>query len=543
QSQIATASQKNLLLLTFLLPQNQSRIIGDEKKIGQCLTNLIGNSIKFTSKGNIEVHLEIERKDNRLESSATGPSDTVHISVRDEGIGMDEATQNKVFDKFTQADASTTRKYGGTGLGLAITKDLIDLMGGTVSLESESNVGTSITLSIPTQVTTNAREPQRNVAIVLDNKNRMSLSLATFLSSIGWDAVFAQERDLGASDTTRVPFLPTEKAHKLPEISIHLAEEPIVFGPEKLAAQYDRHIHPPYCFANSFSLLKETDEKKLDVEETAKKKVGFASNRLALIAEDMEINQQIISAMLKTLNIEYRVVHNGKEATDLASKIDFDVIFMDCQMPVLDGYSATKRIRRYESEHEARRVPIVALTAGNSAAETRLCMEAGMDTVVNKPFTIADIERALADYVDPSQVGNTPTIQSKKSGKSNTRTLINDEVLDSLLSIAGPNVGEFLDSLLSGFENQIGEKLSELGVALERDDCELVRTTAHAIKSMSANIGAEILKERFALVEQEASKGKIRFDNSRVESTKLKVEQFISQARDYVNEKLETGVI
>ncbi|MEM1223468.1 MAG: two-component regulator propeller domain-containing protein [Verrucomicrobiota bacterium] len=543
QSQIATASRKNLLLLTFLLPENQSRIIGDEKKIGQCLTNLVGNSIKFTSKGSVEVRLDIDYKNCQDPSDETQPYDVIRISVRDEGIGMDQTTQSKVFEKFTQADASTTRKYGGTGLGLAITKDLIDLMGGTVSLESESNIGTTITLLIPTEVTKKEIQSQRNVATILDSKNSMSLSLATFLSSIGWDARFIDGENLAAAKLPGAPFLPAQSSHRVGELSTHFSETPIVFGPEKSVSHFDRHIHPPYCVENSVSLLDESFEKNQISKENDSFNESIAPKRIALVAEDMEINQQIILAMLETLNTEYRVVSNGKEAADLASELEFDVIFMDCQMPVLDGYSATKSIRRNEAENDARRVPIVALTAGNSAAETRLCIEAGMDTVVNKPFTKADIEQVLADYVDVRRPNLVQVASKKEKQKLVADSLVNEEVLDSLLSIAGPDVEEFLDSLLSGFENQIREKLSELMKALEHNDYELARTAAHAIKSMSANIGADTLKEKFAQVEQEASSGILAFDKSRVDWANLKVEQFTSRARKYVNEKLVVKMV
>ncbi|MDS4014566.1 MAG: ATP-binding protein [Candidatus Accumulibacter sp.] len=305
------AAEQGLLLSCNLSPPDRAvRLRGDPFRLRQVLLNLLNNAIKFTPAGSVGVRAS-------LGDAATGRR-RFSFSVEDTGVGIPPAARDKVFEHFAQADGSTTRQFGGTGLGLAICRRLVELMGGTIGVESEVGVGSRFT-----------------VDLVLP--------------------VAAPEVDSGSS------LAAAESANA------RVAEQDKAIGAVRLGS-------------------------------------GAAAaclNGRVLLVEDNPVNQVVAEAMLKALGMTVEVARNGQEALLLAAVQRFDIVLMDCQMPVLDGYAATRRLRQREADGSAR-VPVIALTANALEDDRQLCIEAGMDDYLSKPYSQTQLAALLRRWLPPA---------------------------------------------------------------------------------------------------------------------------------------------
>lgn len=508
QLQAVTAEKKDLKLLTFPLPHKVSQILGDEKKIGQCLTNLIGNAIKFTASGTIKVTTSIELTGHERSS--------LILTVRDDGIGMNSETQSRVFEQFTQADASTTRRFGGTGLGLSITKQFVELMNGQITLESELQQGTTVTIKIPTTVIEpNIANPRLQKVMIVDDGSLEFDSVALHFQRKA-EVVVIPEIPSDPSDDT--PILVHHRQKGLIE-NTRLERAPTFyyFGCDRSLRTIRNGLHLPISMDDITSALEITDS----VTELNAAAVTPASESIGtvLVAEDMPINQQIVYEMLAKIGFEPHFASNGSEAIAEFKEHKYDMVFMDCQMPGMDGYEATIAIREHESLHALSPTPIIALSAGTSEEEVAKCMRTGMDYFVGKPFTYRDIVRAVDEAApgirrrENANAGDSPdfekpevTVQHKQLVDQSES--VNQDVLRGLLALQSDSENTLLRSLMDGFKRQIGEKLLDIQSANDKSNVEELRMSAHAIKSMCANMGAERIRETFARIESEAKLGK-----------------------------------
>jgi signal transduction histidine kinase/ligand-binding sensor domain-containing protein/CheY-like chemotaxis protein/HPt (histidine-containing phosphotransfer) domain-containing protein len=508
------ASRKGLQLNNICHPQTPTNLIGDPTKIRQVVMNLVSNSIKFTHTGNVNIRVEPKFNPSNPEMAL------VHICVEDDGIGMDGETQKRVFEPFTQADASTTREYGGTGLGLTISRHYIDIMGGDIAIHSALDEGTKITLSIPLGINKEeglpAREFEAQMAkifainpatyqMVSSHLSRMgvdssAISKSELVSSTDWSKfvlVVDYDRDLFTTDISR----------QLSEINARVC---IVLTP--LTEVRSQNVFPNWIAISkplTAKTLRDALASNLKTREADQNmepdefNVTKLRRKRILVAEDVPTNQQIIVEMIRLLGHEVEIAKNGEVAVEKYLSSEYSLIFMDCQMPIMDGYHATSKIREIEIERNAHPTPIIALTAGSDKEDKERCLQAGMDGYIAKPFSLSDIQMFIEHHLS-SESSHTEAYDNIDTGcnvqtehtniKSSESKVLNLSAIESIREVERQTGKQLLASIFDGYIIQMEEKLREIERNVLSQDGRSMYRTAHAIKSMSANIGADKVK-------------------------------------------------
>ncbi|HEV7735583.1 MAG TPA: response regulator [Candidatus Binatia bacterium] len=422
------AEAKGLELVLRLAPSLPRRIVGDAGRVRQILVNLIGNAVKFTSRGHVLIALE--------EVGSGG--DRVRIAVTDTGPGIPADKQGALFEKFSQADASTTRKYGGTGLGLAIAKRLAERMGGTMGLQSTPGNGSTFWVELPIKADASASEPllapervrDLRVLVVDDlalNRRVLHEQLRTW--GLRHDCVASGAEALAALRTAHaaqaaydvalldylMPEMDGEMLGRQIRADATLSRTALVMltsGSQRgdaerlLSAGFAAYLVKPVVRPQQ---LLDTIARVASVANVAATPTpataaaaidALAPRHRVLLAEDNPVNRRLAEHLLKKLGCRVDMAVDGREAVALARVVSYDCIFMDCHMPELDGFEATAEIRRLEAS--PRRTPIVAVTASAMVGDRERCLAAGMDDYIVKPIRIADLERALARWAAPS---------------------------------------------------------------------------------------------------------------------------------------------
>jgi signal transduction histidine kinase/ligand-binding sensor domain-containing protein/CheY-like chemotaxis protein/HPt (histidine-containing phosphotransfer) domain-containing protein len=545
------ASRKNLHLNNICDPTTPHLLMGDPTKIRQVVMNLLSNAIKFTSSGCVNVRTIIKYLDSRDDEAI------VYIKVEDEGIGMDEPTQKRVFEAFTQADTSTTREYGGTGLGLAISRHYIDLMGGDIAIRSAIGKGTAITISLPLKISSHYKMEEysfANMRAAIHSSNDPTYEMvASHIARLGIEPIKISREMLSSNMQSRdsiyiIDYDSFESESDLRqvieniEIKSGLLLVPLRGANFSGSLQNFTKLTKPITtkgLSNALQLIdlqpKFHDVPGFNVKNTECKRI--------LVAEDVETNQKIIMEMILLLGHEVDIAKNGNEAVTYFLSNEYDVIFMDCQMPILDGFEATKKIREIELRDSLQKTPIIALTAGFNKQDKDRCMSSGMNYYITKPFSVADIESAIQNFSDENntlvkRLNNQKTLLSrqetpKEPNKDIEADIFNYSAIDSIREIEKQTNKSILPSIFDGYMGQMTDKFSELEVAIDTKDSLSLYRTAHAIKSMSANMGAE--KVRLVSSQIEAMGREDNLDN-----ISLKVKELEFAYREFVSEfKLE----
>jgi signal transduction histidine kinase/CheY-like chemotaxis protein len=425
------ASEKNLDLIFDSNIDISYMVKGDPGRLSQIITNLVGNAVKFTDKGKITVVMELH--------SETKSDIFIKFNIQDTGIGIPEYILDKLFEKFTQADSSTSRKFGGTGLGLAISKQLSSLMGGEIGACSKLGEGSTFWFTICLKKMQKVLKEEvssrilrgKHVLIVDENKSNLEV-LERFYKSWGMrtrSTINPKEalQILDNSFTNNDPFdiLTTDmemsvmdgktlatlirKDNRFKKMKIMLFTSVGLVGNTSRLKQkgIDGYSVKPLrkniiCkfMVNMYSNDSINEEKVIE-PSTAKKGIVNYESFSILVAEDDLINQKVAKGIIKKLGIIVDIVSDGNEAVEMRKKQKYDLIFMDVQMPNLNGYDATKKIREFESENSKlldeasqptpNRVPIIAMTAQAMKGDREICIDAGMDDYITKPFTIESI--------------------------------------------------------------------------------------------------------------------------------------------------------
>jgi len=408
----AKAAQKNIEFGVFVDPELPKTLLGDPTKISQVIVNLISNAIKFTGP-NGEVDVIIEKR------AETGTDATIYFAVRDTGIGISEEQKAKIFEAFAQADAGTSRKYGGTGLGLAISSKLVERMGGQLGIESELGEGSTFyfTLTLPKGPDQEKEKPDMRGltgAIALPKKAPKRLSdqnlkryaeyCGVDFSIISYDDIFS----MPASSLPNVLFVDHYFVRRGRELDRFLDLETqvvlITTGELKREAEavtdrVTKIIYKPVNFSKTLRALETVYAKDGQrVEMTVEPETVKFENLRILVAEDNPINQKLIRTTLEQFGAQVTLASNGEEAFELRKQNDYDLIFMDIQMPVMNGIDATKEILHYEQVNHLKHVPIVALTANALAGDRERYIEAGMDNYIPKPINLADLRNLIEMY-------------------------------------------------------------------------------------------------------------------------------------------------
>ncbi len=395
--------------LTVLVPFSfPTMLIGDETRLRQVLTNLVGNATKFTEKGEILVAVS--------EASSTDSHVRVRVEVSDTGIGIPAERHGAVFETFTQADGSTSRRFGGTGLGLAISKRLIEIMGGSIGMRSQPDVGSTFWFEV--NLERSRRRPRENMFvdstakdIVVVGANAVVVSLVESHLQGSLFTVGTAERlddvsnapdlvilDVSSEDSEiEVRISSLRNRLELPNLPVLILSPVGRAGPALSEAQ----------LLHSQVLLKPVRRQALRKavgELFGFQPVQFAPERRGLktrftelsilVAEDNDVNQMVAQHLLTSLGCSVKVAWDGKQAVEMYLAEKFDLIFMDCQMPIVDGFEATHQIRLLEAPLD-QRVPIVAMTANASEGDRELCLESGMNDFVTKPITETELVIAI----------------------------------------------------------------------------------------------------------------------------------------------------
>jgi len=420
------AEEKGLELVCSIDPALPSQLIGDPIRIKQVLTNLMGNAVKFTAKGEVFVKLECG---SRYEKNETGFID-IGILVKDTGIGIPQNKLNDIFESFTQADNSTTRKYGGTGLGLTISKSLVELMNGRLTVESEPGKGSSFSFNLSLQVVNvappiafDSKPLLREVLVIDDNETNCKLMRGIFdylhipckICTSGPEAL--QLITTSIQNNSLFDLIITD--HQMPEMDgITLAKEikkllqgrtePFILmlsSLEKTLFQHEaesiginKFLSKPVKLHELNSVLSAIFNKAIKHEhkETIPAIEAFNGVTKVLVVEDEPMNLMLITEVLRKMGIEVVTAGNGYEAVDQLIEHDPSLIFMDINMPVMDGFMATELIRRLPTHHK--KVPVVALTADAMQEDKERCLASGMNDYVSKPFRLEEIHHVIKKY-------------------------------------------------------------------------------------------------------------------------------------------------
>lgn len=517
---VAKANEKNIDILFYIDPNLPSRIIGDPLKIKQVISNLLGNAIKFTPQdGEITIRIELEVKN---ENKAF-----IIFSVKDSGIGIPKEKQKTIFEPFSQADSSVTREFGGTGLGLSISSNIISVMGSKIELLSEENQGSQFYFTLELEyLEAKNLYPQidKNSKIAIfceeyDCKSQLGM-VKQYLSNysepnITFDPEELKGFSLVVLNYEDLKYLNT-KDLKIPLVIITDYEEHII---NDLEVEYII-IKAPINQSKLYDAIVDLLNPNLKEEVLIDKELSHTWDIDCLVVEDNNVNQHLMDAMLSAKNIRVHFANNGQEAVDkIKSGETFNLIFMDINMPVLNGIDATKKILKYEKEEGIEHTPIVALTANAVAGDKEKFLEAGMDNYMSKPFEESELNSILHQYIviDKENIIN-ENEEIKKEEKSEFIYDI-EEAAQSL----GLQVTIF-KTILNAFVSSIDEDLDLLKEAIDSNNYENIREVAHKIKGASANLK---IKEVASLLNEIELNAKDSIDieyNVKFEQLKSKIE-------------------
>jgi len=526
------AAAKGIELIVDVQPEVPRAVLGDAQRIRQCLLNLLGNAVKFTSVGEVVVAV-------RLLGHAGAAGVPLRFEVRDTGIGIAVADRADLFQPFTQADSSTTRKFGGTGLGLSIVKRLVQLMGGEIGVESEPGRGSTFwfSLSLPVlEPAAEAAQPAvrgagRRILVVDDNATQRRV-LRTQLQAC--DFVVEEAAD-GAAALLMLHQAAT--AQRLPEVILidrqmqdmdgTVLGEQIACNPQLARARLvllvplDGSGDPSRLAALGFAGCLTKPLRSWELEQclaqvlardaqdwstgtfppvTPAALASLAPPRQyigrVLVVEDNPVNQKVAQRFLERLGCAVHVVGDGAEAVKLCAREHFDLILMDMQMPVMDGVTATREIRARESP--GARTPIVALTANVLSGQSQSCLEAGMDDVLGKPLEVTRLKEVLDRFVlrVPIESG-APAAAAAPNGPE-----LGTPPLDlARLSAVAASDPAFMNELVATFKASAAASIAEMRQAVARADVARAARAAHRLKGAAENVGAGRMRELAAAVE------------------------------------------
>ncbi|MCP4047819.1 MAG: response regulator, partial [Gammaproteobacteria bacterium] len=525
------AQQKGLELLFDIDPNLPGALVGDPLRLGQVLTNLASNAVKFTSEGDVIVKIRSPHHD---EAKAL-----LELSVIDTGIGLTPEQQSKLFEPFSQADSSTTRKYGGTGLGLAICVDLVDLMGGKLWVRSKTGEGSTFGFEVELPVAKTVDEkvfaPIEDAGdvrtLIVDDNGASREILQQTLQSLRFDASVASSgsealAELDAAEKSGNPYRLVLMDWKMPQMNgietmrnirkdENLAETPTVI----MVSAYSREdaLHeagdsPPDDFLIKpvspstllESIISQFQKEARDVVRQQSQIAAISTSNTGLrglqilLVEDNELNQELVTEILTSVGAVVTLATNGQEALDTLEERTFDGVLMDVQMPVMDGYTATEKIRENPRFDD---LPVLAMTANAMEGDREKALSTGMNDHIPKPLNIQQALATMIRWFSPAD--------SRSMTKSST---ITRQTAESLPTLTGVDVQLGLQNcggnqdlyrrLLKRFRDSELDFPERLCGAVQGDDIDAATRHAHSLKGAAGTIGALELQSAAAALEQ-----------------------------------------
>jgi len=486
-------------------------VSGDEDRLRQILVNLVSNAVKFTSRGEVTLTARVLER--------LGSRTSVRFDVTDTGIGIDPEDAWRLFESFSQADGSTTRRFGGTGLGLAISKQLVDMMDGEIGATGVVDEGSTFWFCLPleTQPSEMLRElsgrdglSARRLLVVDDNETnrrvvahhaaawRMEVEQAadgeTALDRLREASILGRPFQIVALDMnmpemdglTVARAIRSETTIPQPRIVLLTSSNE---RPNLVEHGIDAYAAKPLRRARLYrSFLESPDEATSSPASPSGEEAGrsAASTLKVLIAEDNAVNQLVARRLLERLGADVDVAENGREAVEMVTHTDYHAIFMDCQMPVLDGYQATAEIRR--NDQPGRRVPIIAMTAHALEGDREKCLAAGMDDYLDKPLRRTEFEEVVRRIVSGAGPG-VPAPVPERGLREDELPMLDVSAMEDIC--AGDPVLQ--QTLVRTFIEQSRTSIDALARAVTSQDASGIRGTAHSLKGGSATIGARRL--------------------------------------------------
>ena len=526
------ANEKELELFIDVAPDVADRLLGDPLRVGQVLVNLVGNAIKFTEAGEVSIRVALV--------GLEGENPRLRFEVRDTGIGMAPEVCARLFMPFTQADSSMTRRFGGTGLGLSICKRLVELMGGELGATSTPQVGSTFYFVLPYRsghATGIVRKnPWQDLRVLLvDDSVGASQVLERLLSSLGFQTqvVASAEAAVLAASTARDQVRPYQLAfvetrlpdtegglatigrikaldgyQTLPVVAMTMSEHDDDLEARLNQLQVGATLHKPVTSSTVFDAMVEAMQVaghrgSSHPTATAPSLPAALVGQRVLLVEDNEVNRELGEELLHAAGMVVDCAANGLEAVEATLRTRYAVVLMDCHMPVMDGFEATRRIR---SNPTLAQLPILAMTASVLLRDRELCLAAGMNGLVAKPVDVAELYAKLAAAITGSQPPSTPTVTEPEcvapsEGHAPTG-------LDCEAALVRLNRNEKLyQRLLRSFGRDQANSLAQIREALANKDVPTAKRLAHTLKGLAGNIGATRLAQATAQYEEKLGDG------------------------------------
>ena len=544
------AHAKGLEYFCVISPEVPRLVQGDPLRLRQVLMNLLSNSIKFTGQGEVLTQVSVLRD--------TGELVVILFEVRDTGPGVKLEAQELIFDDFYQADGSTTRKFGGSGLGLAIAKRLVNLMGGDIGVASQPGQGSRFwfTASLPRVACQEENLPDHGSllkglkVLVVDDNSTYRLMLNQQLAYWGMDSQTAADglealASLRAAAIRGTPFqlaIIDQNVAKTdgpglvqtirsdpglssmlllvltssdPSGSLQEMETPGINACLRKPVRISHLYNAILALAGQFPRPNGTA-----ALQTTTVPAGVKYEASVLVAEDNPINQEVIRALLEYLGCRIDIVSSGRQALEAAARKRYDLVFMDCQMPDMDGYEATAALRKQEQQRDpAAHTLIVALTAHALEGDRQKCLDAGMDDYLGKPFTLEQLQRTLEIWLEekksyipgwqaasilfPGETMAKPAQGGAKNPEANAPQLVLDpKILQTLRLLESSGTPGLLSRLVGNYREDSAGLLQDLNNAAVEGNGEALIGMAHRFKSSSANLGAKGLAELLEKLEK-----------------------------------------
>jgi len=535
------AQEKGLELILDVVDLCDDFIVSDSGRIRQILTNLVGNAIKFTDAGEVVIRVSL--------TTSNATQWQLSIDVKDTGIGIDKQKQSNLFEAFSQVDSSTTRKFGGTGLGLAIVKNLCHLMDGDIRLNSAANEGSRFVASVKVNKCATTRLPEipsdckeRNILVVDDNNSNRKILVAQLRQwgctvvecTSGLQALAACQQQLDDElplfDTAIIDMdMPGMDGVRLCN---HIRKIPIL-GTMKLALVstmkldvndqnmdhkvFDINTTKPTTTDSLLTLLRHTSPYLSKQELTAERGINSATidhirfnGERILLVEDNTVNQLVASEILLELGLQVDIAEHGKIAIEMLSKPStspYQLILMDCQMPVMDGYEATREIRQGNSTLHIKDIPIIAMTAHAMESDRNKCLNSGMNDYLSKPVDPRKLIEKICLWIQPMTKGQ--IVKTKQNQLTTNSEIIEGSrdvkiwdkkgALDRVL-----NNESLLNRLVDLFCQDQPIRMREIRTAINNHDLITLINTAHTLKGVAGNLSANQLQQVAAKMEKAA---------------------------------------
>lgn len=516
------AADKHLELLFSVAANVPGNLIGDPLRLNQILVNLIGNALKFTQQGEVTLTISEVIRD--------GDNITLKFAVKDTGIGLTEEQQQKLFKSFSQADSTTTRRYGGTGLGLAISKQLVELMGGNIGLESQFSHGSTFFFNVKLQVADNRaikveRELEGLSVLVVDDNASARTILKETIESMGfvvdtapsgYEALnkFKQRRyglalidwrmpEMDGIETAKAlqqlddsPLIIMVSAHASANLIEQLGEQGIS-GYVAKPASASRLLDVMMMALGHNGALpvrrKATAMEHLPMHQLRGKQI--------LLVEDNEMNQDVASEFIKLAGMKLQIANNGQEALDALAQRDMDLVLMDCQMPVMDGYQATAAIR---AQPQWRDLPIIAMTANAMAGDRERCLAAGMDDHLAKPIDVNLLFETLLHYLgEEDALADATPVQPSVSPTDEIICWPESTEIDvdrGLQLVQGSS--RLYRRILQRFAAGQRDIVAQITLALEQQRTQDALRLAHTLRGLAGNLSNSALADDAQQLEQ-----------------------------------------